>query len=457
MARVTGNEASFATAVLQGLGAPVTQPNLDFIEKWITREGGGGANNPLNTTQAMSGATDFNTVGVKNYADLDTGVQATLKTLLNGRYPNIVAALKTGNAEQADAAGKLAKDLSTWSGGGYTSLSGVTARPTNAIGSAGTTAGGASTGTGLGGAGDQATYGDIDGFLQSQAPALAAAMNDPEVKKLLQSWGSGQLSDQEFQNQLEATHWWKNTPQSQRTLLASQATDPATAQQNLQNQMASVDSLAWSKGIKLTPDLEYKIALDSIKNQWSNQQILQQVVASNQTQYTTGGKFGGEAASDVEQIKSLYASYALPVNDQQLNADVANVLAGKGTVADLEQQVAEQAATFYSANPQLASFLQSGKGSAAQWAAPLVTQVANILGVNPSTIDLISPQYSFLLKPQTNPQTGQSLGQAQTLDSVEQKIKTDPVFGYTRTANGVAETQQMRDKFQAAFTGGGVA
>lgn len=456
MARTGSNEASFATAVLQGLNAPVTQSNIDFIERWITREGGGGANNPLNTTQDAQGATDFNTVGVKNYGDLDTGVQATIKTLNNGYYPNIVAALKSGDAETADAQGKLSKDLSTWSGGGYTTLTGVKARPTNAIGSAGSTAGGPSTGSGLGGQGDAMTYGDIDGFLQSQAPALAAAMNDPEVKSLLSKWGSGQLSDQEFQNQLEATKWWKNTPASQRTLLATQATDPATAEQNINNQMASIDSLAWEKGIKLTPQIEYGLALNWIKNQWSDQQGLEQIVAANKTQYSAGGKFGGEAASDVEQIKSLYDSYALPITDQTLNGLVQNVLSGKSTVQDLQQQVAQQAATLYASNPQLADFVKSGQGSVKQWADPYVQKAAQLLGQNPANIDVTNPAWSFILKPQTDPNSGQSTGQALSIDGLEQKIKLDPVFGYSKTANGIADFQNMIDTARTALTGGGV-
>lgn len=456
MARATSNEASFATAVLTGLGAPVTQSNIQFIERWITREGGGGANNPLNTTQQMNGSTVLagNSAGVQNYSNLDVGVQATVKTLLNGFYPNIVAALKAGTASEADAGGQLSKDLSTWSGGGYSTVANVKARPSNSIGTTGNPAGGASSGAGLAGTQANAQHGNIDGFLQSQAPALAAAMNDPQVKNLLAQWGSNQLSDQEFQAQLEQTKWWQSTPQSQRTLLVTQATDPATAAQNVGNQTASVNTLAAKLGVGLTPAQAEQIALDSIKNQWSNDQIQQQV--AQYAKYQGDITYKGEAATDVNTLRGIYKSMALPVDDQTLNQQLQNILGGKLTAQQVQDQVATQAATFYDANPQLSEFLKSGQGSARTWAAPLISQVSNILGVNPNTIDLTNPQWSFLLKPQTNPTTGQSTGQAQTLDTVEQHVKTDPVFQYSKTANGITDYQNLIDKLQQSFTGGGV-
>jgi hypothetical protein len=56
---------------------------------------------------------------VKAYTSWDQGVAATAATLQNGRYNDIVAALKGGNAAQTAAS---AASLQTWSGGGYGSI-----------------------------------------------------------------------------------------------------------------------------------------------------------------------------------------------------------------------------------------------------------------------------------------------------------------------------------------------
>ena len=99
----TQDSGNFANDVLTGIGAPVTPENVRAIEAWMRAEGGASHNNPLNTTQGAAGASDFNSVGVKTYTSYEQGVQATIQTLLNGYYGNIIAALKQGNNAMAVA------------------------------------------------------------------------------------------------------------------------------------------------------------------------------------------------------------------------------------------------------------------------------------------------------------------------------------------------------------------
>jgi len=109
---------NFAKAVLGGIGAPATQANINSIVQWAHREGGGGANNPLNTTLGPPSATNFNSVGVKNFANLSMGATYTVRTLLGGGYSDVLAALRGGNG----LCGRSFGGLSTWSGGGYSSI-----------------------------------------------------------------------------------------------------------------------------------------------------------------------------------------------------------------------------------------------------------------------------------------------------------------------------------------------
>lgn len=92
----------FAEALLQKIGAPVTAENLKFLDAWQRAEGGS-ADNPFNTTQDAPGARNFNSVGVKRYASMEQGLEATVKTLQNGRYGSIIAALRQGNSAKAAA------------------------------------------------------------------------------------------------------------------------------------------------------------------------------------------------------------------------------------------------------------------------------------------------------------------------------------------------------------------
>jgi hypothetical protein len=85
-------------AVLRRIGAPVTPNNLRALDAWQRAEGGNARFNPLNTTQPMPGATNYNPVGVKNYINPNQGTGATVKTLLNGRYDHIVTGLRKNSS-----------------------------------------------------------------------------------------------------------------------------------------------------------------------------------------------------------------------------------------------------------------------------------------------------------------------------------------------------------------------
>ncbi|HEY3833247.1 MAG TPA: hypothetical protein VGO03_13205 [Acidimicrobiia bacterium] len=96
----TAARTQFANDVLSALGAPQTAQNVQAIVAWAQAEGTKAANNPLATTESAPGATSFNSVGVKNYPTYAEGVQATVATLTNGRYSNILAALADGSSAQ---------------------------------------------------------------------------------------------------------------------------------------------------------------------------------------------------------------------------------------------------------------------------------------------------------------------------------------------------------------------
>lgn len=112
--------AQWERLILRGIGAPATPQNLRFLDAWQKAEGGGTANNanfnPLNTTQGASGAGSINSVGVKSYRDPGQGIRATVQTLLNGHYGDIVSGLRSGRASAQSLASS--RSLSTWGTGG---------------------------------------------------------------------------------------------------------------------------------------------------------------------------------------------------------------------------------------------------------------------------------------------------------------------------------------------------
>ncbi len=114
-------QVTWAQAFLKSLDMRLTRDNLAAIVAWEMAEGGHWYNtahyNPLNTSQPMPGARTFNSHGVKIYNSWSQGLKATVITINNGFYPQILAALRAGNDGQAVASAVAA---SPWGTGLFT-------------------------------------------------------------------------------------------------------------------------------------------------------------------------------------------------------------------------------------------------------------------------------------------------------------------------------------------------
>jgi hypothetical protein len=109
------DSVGWARDFLSKLGMPITSENVKAVSAWEQAEGTKASFNPLATTQSgFSGETRFNSVGVKNYATYQNGIDANVHALTNGRYPNVLAALQAGN--DATAVAQAIKD-SPWGTG----------------------------------------------------------------------------------------------------------------------------------------------------------------------------------------------------------------------------------------------------------------------------------------------------------------------------------------------------
>ena len=99
---------AWAERFLAELGAPACRNNRVVVVAWQVQESTQAAWNPLATTRDMPGATDFNSVGVKDYRSLQQGLAASVGTLAYGyeihRYGAIVEDLRRCADPSATAA-----------------------------------------------------------------------------------------------------------------------------------------------------------------------------------------------------------------------------------------------------------------------------------------------------------------------------------------------------------------
>jgi predicted membrane metal-binding protein len=98
------DSVQWARDFLTKLNMPVTSENVRAIAAWEQAEGTKASFNPLATTQGgFAGETRFNSVGVKNYATYQDGIDANAHAITNGRYTNVLDALRAGNSAHAVA------------------------------------------------------------------------------------------------------------------------------------------------------------------------------------------------------------------------------------------------------------------------------------------------------------------------------------------------------------------
>lgn len=101
----TGSEIEWAKKFLTKINAPLSPGNIGALTTWMRFEGGHWKNsasyNPLNTTLNVKGTLgSMNPVGVKRYDSWETGLNATVQTLLGNKsvqrgYADIVAAMQS--------------------------------------------------------------------------------------------------------------------------------------------------------------------------------------------------------------------------------------------------------------------------------------------------------------------------------------------------------------------------
>lgn len=102
---------TWSIAILPGIGAPVTQNNLDNLAAWNACEDGISSqqrNNPFNTTLTAFGGQPINSAGVKVYPSFASGVQATIDTINNSpNFAGIKQVLQSNGSlrQLADAVG----------------------------------------------------------------------------------------------------------------------------------------------------------------------------------------------------------------------------------------------------------------------------------------------------------------------------------------------------------------
>ena len=269
----------------------------------------------------------------------------------------------------------------------------------------------------------------------------AIVKNIPEIKQLLLDAVQNGWSDLKFEAQLKQTDWWKTTTASAREWEVAKGLDPATAQTQIDNRVASIRDKALNFNIRLNDEAINRLAEDSLKFGWT-ENVLDTSITSEALK-TTGGVSELRQGFIGQTVRTTSASYGLPLSDTSFNEWVGKIATGQENEASFQAWVQETAKNLY---PTLSSGFDRGL-SFKQMTDPYAQAASRILEIPASQVDFTDPKWTaaFTMKNDKGEQTQMSFGEWADY------LRTTPSFGYQYTDEAKSKAYNVVDQLARAF------
>lgn len=269
-------------------------------------------------------------------------------------------------------------------------------------------------------------------YARSTYGYLASFLDHPEVGPILLKAAQEGWDRARLEGALFATNWWKTTSETARQWQATQATDPAEAAAQLEEQKAAIREQARSMGTPLPEDRIERIAMHAVQLGWSPQQVKAGILAEVDF-------VNAPVASDVgalkERLRQIGASYAVWIPESELASWAQAITAGDSTEDAFKATWGGVAKAYYN-NPGLATAIDQGR-TTQQYASQYIGDAANLLELNPNGIDIRDPKWQRFLF--TNPETGQPW----TGTDMQKALRTETVYGYDNTARAETDARAV--------------
>jgi hypothetical protein len=183
--------------------------------------------------------------------------------------------------------------------------------------------------------------------------------SDPEVKKVIDDAVKGGYQDDEVkvEAKLQNTSWYRTTQKSARQWAIQQSTDPATAEARVVSSIEEMRVNASNQGFSLNDESLRKLATDSIKFGWSDQQKLNALGSEQIASAQLGGAQGMadlRLSSVSRNLRSKAAAFFQKPSEEMINTWTQQILRGEKSEIEFEETMRSSARTqFRSLQPAL--------------------------------------------------------------------------------------------------------
>jgi hypothetical protein len=238
--------------------------------------------------------------------------------------------------------------------------------------------------------------------LYDSVPALQSVID----KAVAEKWDGTR-----FVNAIKSTAWYKDKQQSELKYIELKTSQPGEFSAQVQDKQNTIETYAKSLGFTLSDKQLNTLANQALRFDWSDQELAQYVGTEiTRKPKEDGQRVGLNQTQVAVNLRSLADKYGINLNGKDLNGYSAQVIKGEMSEQQITDNFRNLAKTLY---PSLANQLDSGM-TVTDIAQPYQNIAAQILEVDPTTIDISKPKYGklFDFTPQQN-------GQARMMSQTE--------------------------------------
>lgn len=285
---------------------------------------------------------------------------------------------------------------------------------------------------------------EIDAYVRATYGYLAGYLQDPEIGPILRQAATEGWDENRLMGAVSGTSWYQNTTKNARQFDALKNMDPATWQQQVNNQLELIRRQAKMLGLTISGrielgefgsyDRDYYMAVQSLREGWDPQKLATAIFNEgafrpDQAQQT------GQIKTTASKIKSLASEYMLTVSDATANQYAQQIILGQldeGAVATI---FADQAKGRF---PSLADQIDKGIRPA-QFFDSYQQQIAAMLEIDPDQVDLMSPKWAKIIDNQRSDGTRSPMTLSETMDYVRSTPEWDRTDNAMKDAAYAAE------------------
>lgn len=260
------------------------------------------------------------------------------------------------------------------------------------------------------------------GFVQSLFNAV------PELKNMFNKAVKGQWTPQKFQAELRNSKWWKTHGQNERDYLTLQYGDPATAKLKLAQAITQVKQSAAQMGLPLTAAMSSRLnaaAYNIVAKGWTDTDL--KYYLGQFLVFKSGTHIGGEVGQALDQLHQYSYSMGIRDSDGWYTSVARKIAQGTMTVEDAQNALKKSAVGMF---PGWQKQIEAGQ-TVSDLASPYMQSMAQILEINPGSINLFDPTIKKALQ-YKDPKSGAN--SSQPIWDFENKLRNDPRWKQTKNA-----------------------